>query len=376
MTVQETRLARRAASPQQNGDLQEWAHSVPKIDLHRHLEGSLRLHTLIDIARENGIDIPSSYDAEQLRPYVQVTDDPPDHLRFLRKFLFMHRFYTSKETTQRVVREAVTDAALDNIRYLELRFNPYALSNFYNFPMADVVEWVLDATEQTQAETETRTCLILTIPRNKSLKMAEEMVDLAVTYCGPILRGIDLVGDEVNFPAERFIDPVQRAREAGLNITIHAGEWVGSRSVYAAVKYLNAQRIGHGIRAIEDSDVVRMLYEQKIALEVCPTSNVDTGAVATLAQHPLPDLYNLQLRVTLNTDDPCVSNTTLSDEYATAVGKIGMDKKSIYRMLRNAVEAAFIPPDEKSHLMATFRTELVPFPGALEAFDDACNDVA
>ena len=358
------------AQSRRNNALWEWAHSLPKIDLHRHLEGSLRLNTIAEIARENGIDTPS-YDAEKLRPYVQVTNDPPDHLRFLKKFRFMHRFYTSKETTQRVVREAITDAALDNIRYLELRFNPYALSNFYNFPMSDVIEWVIEATEQTQAKTETRTCLILTIPRNKSLKMAHEMAELAIAYSGTILRGIDLVGDEVNFPAERFIAPIQRTHQAGLNVTIHAGEWAGSESVYTAVKFLNAQRIGHGIRAIEDSTVVQMLYDRQVALEVCPTSNVDTGAVPSIAHHPLLDLFNLQLRVTLNTDDPCVSNTTLSDEYATAVEGIGMDKHGIYQMLRNSVETAFIPPEEKGQLIQTFRTELATFPGALAAFDTA-----
>ena len=173
--------ANHAAHSQQNGDLQG-VGTQPAQDRPASTPGRLSApeHTRGNRAGKRH-RYPHSYDAEQLRPYVQVTDDPPDHLRFLKKFRFMHRFYTSKETTQRVVREAITDAALDNIRYLELRFNPYALSNFYNFPMSDVVEWVLEATEQAQAETGTRTCLILTIPREKSLKMASEMVDLGIS---------------------------------------------------------------------------------------------------------------------------------------------------------------------------------------------------
>lgn len=370
MTMQETSQINYATPAQENGDLWAWARALPKIDLHRHLEGSLRLNTLAEIAQEHGIDLPS-YDAERLRPYVQVTDDPPDYLRFLEKFRFMHRFYTSKETVQRVVREAIVDAANDNIRYLELRFNPYALANVQRFSLTDVVEWVLESTEKTQTQTGTRTCLILTIPRQESLQMANKIIDIGIAYLGSLVRGIDLVGDEVNFPADRFIEPFHRAHKAGLNITIHAGEWAGGYSVYTAVKHLNAQRIGHGIRAIEDFEVVQMLYERQITLEVCPTSNVQTGAVAALAQHPLPDLYNLGLRVTLNTDDPRVSNTTLSDEYAVALTTIGMQEHCIYQMLRNAVEAAFIPSQEKDGLVRTLRSELVHFPGALEAFDTA-----
>ncbi|HQE92945.1 MAG TPA: adenosine deaminase [Anaerolineae bacterium] len=349
-------------------DLWEWAHRLPKIDLHRHLEGSLRLDTLAEIALEHGIDLPS-YDIEQLRPYVQVTDEPPDYLNFLQKFSFLHRFYTSKEAVQRVVREAITDAANDNIRYLELRFNPQALANVQGFSMDSVVEWVIEATEQAQTSTGTRTCLILTIPRGESLQAANEILELGIAYFGPWIRGIDLVGDEVNFPAKLFIEPFRRAREAGLNITIHAGEWAGPESVYTAVHDLGAQRIGHGIHSIEDSNVVQLLYERGIALEICPTSNLQTGAVYSITQHPLLDLYNLRLRVTLNTDDPSISDTTLSDEYAISVAGMGIEPRQIYRMLRHSVEAAFIPAGERAWLTETVRRELVSYPGAVEEFD-------
>ncbi len=366
--MQNTGNFRNAAASQGINNLWEWAHSLPKIDLHRHLEGSLRLNTLAEIALEHGIDLPG-YNIEQLRPYVQVTDDPPDYLSFLKKFQFLHRFYTSKEAVQRVVREAIVDAANDNIRYLELRFNPQALANVQGFSLAGVVEWVIEATEQAQTTTGTRTCLILTIPRKESMRIANEILELGIAHFGPWIRGIDLVGDEVNFPAELFIEPFRRAREAGLNITVHAGEWAGPQSVYTAVKYLNAQRIGHGIHSIEDSDVIQLLYERGVALEVCPTSNLQTGAVCGMAQHPLLDLYNLRLRVTLNTDDPSISDTTLTDEYVVSVAALGIEPCQIYHMLWNSVEAAFIPPEERGWLTETLRRELASYPGAVEAFD-------
>ena len=344
-----------------------WARKLPKIDLHRHLEGSLRLQTLAEIAMEHGIDLPS-YDVEQLRPYVQVTDDYPDFHRFLEKFKLLRRFYTSKEAVQRITQEALLDAVADNIRYLELRFNPVALSRAQSFSLGDVVSWVTEAAAESQKHNDIRTCLILQIGREESLHVAEEIVDLAIAFHGPLVRGIDLAGDELNYPARRFEKPFQRARAAGLHITVHAGEASGAASVYDAVTLLGAERIGHGIRAVENSEVVQLLYRRKIALEVCPTSNFQTGAVPGLTVHPLIDLFGLRLRVTINTDDPSVSDTTLSDEYLVAIKAIGLPRRLIFRALRNAIEAAFIPDEEREGLRARFREELAGCPEALEEF--------
>jgi adenosine deaminase len=350
--------------------LRRWARSLPKVDLHRHLEGSLRLRTLAEIAKEHGIELPA-YDIEELRPYVQITDDPPDFQRFLEKFKLLRKFYTSKEAVQRIAREAVLDAAKDNIRYLELRFNPVALSRAQSFPRSDVVEWVMDAVEAIQEEAGTRTCLILQIGRDEPLEIAEEIVDIAVANYGPLLRGIDLAGDEVNYPADRFAIPFQRAREAGLHITVHAGETNGPDNVRTAVNLLGADRIGHGIYAVANSEVVQMLYEQRIALEVCPTSNFQTGVVPGLTMHPLLDLIGLRLRVTINTDDPSISDTTLSDEYAVAVKDVGLTNEMVYWTLGNAVRAAFLPQEERPLLREEMRRHLAPYPGAVAAFDRA-----
>jgi len=329
--------------------LWSWAYRLPKIDLHRHLEGSLRIRTLTELGRDHGIDLPS-YDVEGLRPYVQMTDDPPGFQRFIGKFKLLRRFFTSKEVVQRITREAIVDAARDHLIYLELRFNPLALAQVRGFSFAEVVDWVVEATVAAERDTGVRTCLILQIPRNESLSVAEEIVDVALAAFGPWVRGIDLAGDEVNYPPERFIAPFQRAFDAGLHITVHAGEAMGAESVRRAILHLHPQRIGHGVRAIESSAVIRMLYEQQIALEVCPTSNLDTGVVPALSRHPLPDLLNLRLRVTLNTDDPSISDTTLTDEVWVATQEMGLTKPLIYRMLHNALDAAFVPVEEKAAL--------------------------
>jgi len=349
-----------------------WAHGLPKIDLHRHLEGTLRLTTLMELASDYGIELPSD-DAGTLRPYVQMTEDSPNFQRFLEKFPFLRRFYTSKDAIQRITREAIADAARDNVVYLELRFNPLALARLQGFPLADVVAWVMDAADEGQRETGTRTCLILQIPRERSLAVADEIVDLAIANFGPLVRGIDLAGNEVDYPPQRFAAPFARAIEAGLYATAHAGEAMGAHSVQSAVSSLHPHRIGHGVRVVEDSTVVRMLRKQNIVLEVCPTSNLHTGVVREFSRHPLADLVNLGLQVTLNTDDPGVSDTTLTDEVVVSVRHIGLPKRHIYRVLRHSVEASFLPPEEKDALRERIRTAIDHYPEAVAAFESASD---
>lgn len=347
--------------------LAKWAQGLPKVALHRHLEGSLRLRTLAEIATEYHITLPV-YELEALRPYVQITSDPPNFHNYIGKFALLRYFYVSKDIIQRVAREAIKDAARDNVRYLELRFNPVALSRIRGFALNDAVEWVLDAAEKAQAAHPCRVCLILQVPREEPLTIANEMVDIAIAHLGPQLRAIDLAGDEVHHPPQRFAEPFRRAKQAGVHIIAHAGEAMGAESVRNVLTYLDAERIGHGIRSIEDPAVLQMLREREVTLEVCPTSNFQTGAAPNPPAHPLYDLYNLGIRVTVNTDNPSISATSLSNEYVVSVRDIGLKPGAIYRMLRNAVDAAFIPDEERAWLWDTIHSGLAPYPGAQEVF--------
>jgi adenosine deaminase len=348
--------------------LHAWARRLPKIDLHRHLEGSLRLTTLLELAHSHAIELPAD-SVEGLRSYVQVSDQLPSFETFLGKFEILRRFYTSGDAVRRMTREAIADAADDNVIYLELRFNPLALARQQGFSFAEVVAWVIEATAEAQEAFDIRVCLILQIPRNEPLSVASEIVDCAIFCFGALVRGIDLAGDEVTYPPDRFVEPFARARDAGLNITVHAGEAMGAESVRSALRYLRPQRVGHGIRSVEDSRVVELLRARDVTLEVCPTSNLHTGAVKRWTEHPLIDLLGLGLRVTLNTDDPSVSATTLGEETIIAVEQMGLAPCDIYRMLRHSVDAAFIPPEEREALRARVRRELRLYPDAVCAFD-------
>ena len=360
-------------SPQPSNDSpqigsQDWSCSLPKIDLHRHLEGSLRVETLVKIARE--YEIPLSFaNPEALRAEVQISQTPRDFLSFLQIFEVLKHFYVSKKVLQLITQQIITDAADDNVRYLELRFNPQALAKTQNFDLNDVVEWVMQAAENAQDITGTRTCLILQIPRSESLKFAEEIVDIAIAHHGSFVRGIDLAGDEEHYPPDIFIHPLQRARSSGLNITVHAGEASGAQSIHDAITHLSAQRIGHGIHAIESASTLNLLQKLGITLEICPTSNIKTGLVSDFEHHPLAALHTHRLHITLNTDDPAIFITTSSQEIEVAVQKIGIPPHHIYRFLRYGVEAAFIPPDERPWLRGLFRDALHPYPGALNAFN-------
>lgn len=330
---------------------------LPKIDLHRHLEGSLRLLTLAEIGRRNGLDLPS-FDPEELRPHVQVTDDPPNFYSFLAKFRLLRQFYADRETVFRLAYEVVADAAADNVKYLELRFNPVALSKAQGFEYDQVTEWVADAVDQAQKDFDIQARMIIQIGRDESLDVAQPLAETAIAFQHRGIVGLDLAGNETGYPATPFIPIFQKARAEGLHITIHAGEAGPAANVREAIEQLGTQRIGHGVRAIEDDSTVDLLEKNSITLEMCPTSNLHTGTVDNLNRHPFGQLQDRGVRVTVNTDDPSISNITLTDEYVTVVEEMSVSLASLTQAIIHAAEAAFLPREEKEHLVNWFRAQL------------------
>jgi adenosine deaminase len=289
---------------------------------------------------------------------VQVTSDyEAGFLNFLSKFLPLRRLYQSPEAIQRIVYEAIADAASENIKYLELRFNPVALARLQNFPYGQVMDWVWEAAQAAQADHDIIVRLIISVIRQEPVP-ALAAFEAALDRVGRGIVAFDLSGDEVNYPLDPFIPMFNRAREAGLYLNAHAGEAGGAENVREVIEKINPPRIGHGVRCIENSDVVKMVRDRGITLEICPTSNLQTGVMRIMGHHPLPDLYQLGLKVTINTDDPSISDTTLTDEYYLAVSSLGISLSDLKSMIMNAVQAAYLPPDEKSALIARFHKEL------------------
>lgn len=333
--------------------------ALPKIDLHRHLEGSVRISTLRDIGRTHNFDIKGT---DYLRPLVQVQQDEPYTFEnFLSKFTTLREFYRSQEAITRITAEAIEDAALDNIRYLELRFTPVALSRAEEFPLGEVMDWVIHAVHEAEKKNGVITRLIASVNRHESVELAEEVISLAVDRKGNGIVGIDLAGSEANFPATPFIGIFKEARQAGLHTTIHAGEWGGPENVRQAIQDFAAERIGHGVRVMEDPAVVEIARQSGAAFEVCVTSNYQSGVVPVLKEHPFPAMLHRGLNATLNTDDPSISQITLSYEYQMVCEELGLPLSTIATRTLASARAAFLPEHERHALLDFITAELQPY---------------
>jgi adenosine deaminase len=334
----------------------DFYQKLPKVELHRHLEGSVRLNTLIEVARTYGLTIPST---GHLRPLVQVTQDEPYTIKnFMSKFDTLRQFYRSPEIIGRVTREAVYDAASDNVRYLELRFTPVALSKAQDFSLAEVMDWVIEAAHQASKETGTQVGLIASTNRHESPEVAAEVIRLATKRTKKGILAVDLAGREADFSALPFAPAFKEARKAGLHVTIHAGEWGGAANVAEAVAQLGAERIGHGVRVLEDPQVVALARQNNTVFEVCITSNYQSGVVTNLQKHPFAAMLAAGLNVTLNTDDPSISQIRLSDEYRIACEELRLPLSVLKERVLAAGAAAFLPPKERQKLVQQLTKEL------------------
>lgn len=328
----------------------EFYRSLPKVDLHRHLEGSLRLGTLLEVAKAFGINLPGT---DRLRPMVQINrSDPLTSQNFLSKFETLREFYRSPEVIARLTKEAIADAAADNIRYLELRFTPVALSRVEDFPMNEVLDWVIQGANEASSKYEISTRLIASVNRHESLELAAKVIELAIDRREDGIVGIDLAGNEAEFPTTPFAPLFQEAKQSGMRITVHAGEWGGPENIDQAINLLGAERVGHGVRIIEDETLVTQARERGITFEVCITSNYQSGVVADLHEHPLNNMIAAGLNVTINTDDPSISQISLSDEYQAACEQLGLSIGTLRQRVLAGMKAAFLPVDERNTLVA------------------------
>ncbi|HDD56005.1 MAG TPA: adenosine deaminase [Chloroflexi bacterium] len=330
---------------------------LPKIELHRHLEGSLRVPTMMEIVRAHEMDVKNT---GYLRPLVQVDhDEPYTFENFLSKFGTLRLFYKSPDIIKRVSWEAVEDAALDNVRYMELRFTPAALSRAQGFPMAQVVDWVIESVHQAADHFQVMVRLIISINRHESLDIAGEGLEIAMARKKDGIVGVDLAGNEAEFSAEPFRDLFEEARQGGLRVTIHAGEWSGAENVRQAIEDLGADRIGHGIRVLEDPRVVALARERGTVFEVCVTSNLHSGVVDKVSDHPIVKMIESGLNVTINTDDPSISRINLSSEYQTVHKDLGISMDMIGTRVKAAAQGAFLPAELRSKLANAIEKEFM-----------------
>lgn len=330
--------------------------ALPKIDLHRHFEGALRLSSLAEIARTYQLDVPA-YSVEGLRPHVQIMPDSPHTVaHFLSKFAVLRKFYCNGEVICRLAREVVEDAAADNVRHLELRFTPKALTHASRLTFREAIACLCEGVAQAQRACNISVRLIVSLNRHESVEEGAQALHAALDFRAQGVVALDLGGQEDGFSAEPFRGLFAEARQAGLQVTAHAAEWAGAANARYAIEQLGATRIGHGVRILEDPSVVALVRERGTTFEVCPTSNIHSGIFPSLDQHPLQTMRAHGLRLTLNTDDPLLSNITLSDELHNALTRLGCTWADLREMALNAAHAAFLPPSERAALAEQLAT--------------------
>ena len=340
-----------------------WIQAIPKVELHRHLEGSIRPATVWDEAQRQRLTLPAN-SLEEVRPYLQYTPgDERSLIYFLTKFQWIRRILTNKETVERVVYESLEDAHNSNTIYAELRFNP---SGMFQMGMTeeDIADGLRCGIRRAYESFGIRASLICGIMRDRDMDTARRVVNFAQKYAGDLIVGMDLFSDET-YPSAPFADLFAQTKAAGLHLTIHAGEACnparGAKNIEDAV-LMGTERIGHGVRITEDPHVVELVRDRGVLLEMCPTSNVQTGVTPSLEDHPLPALFRSGVAACINTDDPEVSATTLTNEYIFANERMGLSPRELKQMVHLAGDYIFddsYRPQLKAALQAAIPLDTV-----------------
>ncbi len=322
---------------------------LPLIDLHRHLDGSVRLRTILDLCKQHDLPLPAKT-LKRLKPYVQVTEPEPDIMVFFEKFKWQTLGLVDAEACRRVAYENVEDAFREGLDYIELRFSPVFMAEAHNLRPAAVVEAVVDGVRSGERDFDMRANLIGIISRTYGAATGLKELEALLNYKGQIV-GLDLAGDEIHYPGSLFVEHFRLARDVGWHITVHAGEMAGPENIWQALRELGAERIGHAVHAPEDPDLIKHLWEQRIPIESNLTSNVQTSTVKDYWSHPLRFFMEQGIPATINTDDPGVSDITLLHEYQVAEQKAGLTPEMIHTAQKNALQAAFLSESEKNALL-------------------------
>jgi adenosine deaminase len=329
---------------------------LPLIDLHRHLDGSIRLETILDLGRKHNLALPA-WDLERLRPHVQVIANEPGQaqmpgvMAFIAKFKWMIGILVDYDACRRVAYENVEDAQREGLDYVELRFSPWFMAEPHQLDPTGVVEAIVDGVAAARRDLRTRVNLIGILSRTYGPDIARRELAALLSQRDHLVA-LDLAGDEAHWPGELFVEHFREARDAGWQVTVHAGEAAGPESVWQALRELGATRLGHAVAAIRDSALLDYLAKHQIGIESALTSNVQTNTVPDYAHHPIRCFVEHGLLATLNTDDPGISGIDLRHEYEVAAPAAGLSPAQISQLQHNALQVAFLPAEDKQALAA------------------------
>ncbi len=331
--------------------LYEFVREMPKVEIHVHLEGSIRPATLLTLAERNGVDLPA-HDLAGLRDFYRFTSFP----HFIHVYITISRCLQTAADYCLIAYEFGAEMARQHVRYAEVTFSPHTNVQNSGLAFGQILAALNEGRRQAGAEFGVEFRWVLDIVRD-DVESRHQVAEWAVQGADRGVVGFGLGGTENDYPPQDYADAFARARAAGLHSVPHAGEVAGPESIWGAIWALNADRIGHGVRCIEDPALVDYLREHQIPLELCPTSNLCLGVYSSYAEHPIRRLWEQGVYVTVNSDDPPMFNTDLVQEYRHLADELGFTAAELEQLSLNALGASFLPEGQKAALESEFRTD-------------------
>ncbi|MGI8908649.1 MAG: adenosine deaminase [Candidatus Sumerlaeaceae bacterium] len=343
----------------QNGKVtvtEELLRKLPKTELHCHLDGSLRVSTILELAEEQEVKLPAD-SVDGLRKHVVVGEECTSLEDYLKAFEITLSVMQDEESLARVAYELVEDAAAENVRYLEVRYSPI-LHTRKGLRLTHIVDAVNEGLTRGEKDFGVKTGVIICGMRNINPETSYQLAELTIAYKNRGVVAFDLAGAETDYPAKKHKDAFFLILRNNINCTLHAGESYGPESIHQAVHYCGAHRIGHGVRLKEDGDLLNYINDHRIPLEICLTSNVQTRATKSFEEHPLRFYYDYGLRTTINTDNRLMSDTTVTKELFRAHTHLGFDLDEIIDLIIFGFKSAFLQHRAKVKLLRSIFQEL------------------
>jgi adenosine deaminase len=338
---------------------QKIIRKMPKTDLHCHLDGSMRVDTVIDLAKKQNVDLPS-FDPKELKKILVPGINCKSLVEYLRPFDITLKVLQEAEALKRVAFELAEDAAKENIWYLEVRYSP-VLHTQKGMKLTEIVDAVRFGLREAEKKYHIKTGIIICGMRNINPETSLELAELTVAYKNQGVVAFDLAGVEESYPAKHHREAFYQILNNNINCTAHAGEAYGPQSVHQALHYCGAHRIGHGTRLKEDGDLLNYVNDHRIPLEVCLTSNIQTKAAPSFRKHPLKFYYDYGLRITINTDNRLISNTTMTKELHLAAKYANWNMEDLKTVIVAGFKSAFLPMREKAILLNMVNAELAKY---------------
>lgn len=329
---------------------------LPKVELHCHLDGSIRISTMIDLAQKENISLPSM-DEEELTKMIVIGKNRGTLEDYLKRFDYTLSVMQTPSSLKRTSYELIEDVSKENVKYIEIRYSPI-LHTKQGMTISESVEAVREGLKQGEKDFGVQSGIIVCGIRNISPAVSLKLADLTVQYKNKGVVGFDLAGAEENFPAKDHKEAFYMILNHNINATIHAGEAFGPRSIHQAIHYCGAHRIGHGTRLKEDKDLMQYVNDHRIPLEICLTSNWQTRSIRSLKYHPIKYYYDQGIRVTLNTDNRLMSGTTLTDEFKLANSLFGFSLHDFREFTVMAAKSAFMPHKNRVQLLHDISVEM------------------